>query len=219
MIHECLYIIIADIHVLYNYNIRSSVFVSSVLKSWCSCFQSLCFVAINQIVRCEFDGRCVPDPLHVLPFISQDLLNVDSSLAQPAEVVGNEVQVVATGAAHQDHPALVGLLGELPGTAAATHLAGVHHLHPAWDVAHTLGRGGGGGGRWRAGGRTAIFGGSGANATTEEVGILPGNSLPEWFGVRRRRSVMMERVVSAGVSKSQTWTTTVFVVVSELSLQ
>ena len=127
---------------------------------------------------------------------------------------------MATGAAHQDHPALVGLLGELPGTAAATHLAGVHHLHPAWDVAHTLGRGGGRGGGGRAGGRTAIFWGSGANATTEEVGILPGNSLPEWFGVRRRRrSAMMERVVSAGVSKSQTWTTTVFVVVSELSLQ
>ena len=56
-----------------------------------------------------------------------DLLDVDLLVSEPAEVVGDQVQVVAALAPDEHHARLVGVLGELAPLAVVAHGAGEHH--------------------------------------------------------------------------------------------
>ena len=74
--------------------------------------------------------------VHLLPLLLHQLLDVDALIAEPPEVVSDQVQVVAPLAPDQDDAHLIGVLGECAPLTVLAHIARKHYHQEALAVSH-----------------------------------------------------------------------------------
>ena len=84
----------------------------------------------------ELHGLLGYKSVHLLPLLLHQLLDVDALIAEPSEVICDQVQVVAPFAPDQDDADLVGILGEGASLSVLAHIAGEHNHQKALAVSH-----------------------------------------------------------------------------------
>ena len=88
------------------------------------------------VARYELHGLLCHIPVHLLPLLLHQLLDVDALIAEPPEVVRDQMQVVAALAPDQDHAHLIGVLGESAPLTVLAHIAREHDHQEALPVPH-----------------------------------------------------------------------------------
>ena len=84
----------------------------------------------------ELHGLLGYKSVHLLPLLLHQLLDVDALIAEPSEVICDQVQVVAPFAPYQHYADLIGILGEGASLSVLTHIAGEHNHQKALAVSH-----------------------------------------------------------------------------------
>ena len=75
---------------------------------------------------------------HLLSLLRQNLLDVRAIVVEITQMVGNQVEIVATGTPNQDDSVVVRLLADLPRCTRIAHSSGEHDNH---DVVCRFGTG------------------------------------------------------------------------------
>jgi hypothetical protein len=88
------------------------------------------------VARYELHGLLGHIPVHLLPLLLHQLLDVDALIAEPAEVVRDQVQAVAALAPDQDDAHLIGVLRESAPLTVLAHIAREHDHQEARPVSH-----------------------------------------------------------------------------------
>ena len=84
----------------------------------------------------ELHGLLGYKSVHFLPLLLHQLLYVDTLIAEPSQVICDQVQVIAPFAPYQDDADLVGVLGECAPLPVLAHIASEHNHQKALAIPH-----------------------------------------------------------------------------------